>query len=166
MDIMKLPIIPRKEKRNVPDPFDGNKIKCMEVPTWPGDSPFDLVALSAPPASVALTSLIEPGVAGLVTVAPIPFTGAPFPPGPFGFIYYFFVSQLIWLLRDLPRIMALIENDPEVQQILASTGMNFGPITCDDNVVDSDSAEEQDEDCPPIRTFQDTIIDSASSACD
>ena len=29
-----------------------------------------------------------------------------------------------------------------------------------------DDEGEEEEDCPPIRTFQDTIIDSASSACD
>lgn len=166
MDILKSPIIPNMVKRNVPDPFDDGKIKCMDIPVWPGTSPFDLIGTSAPPASAYLTGLIEPGVAGLVTVAPIPFTGFPFTPTPFGFIYYGLVSPLIWLLKDLPRILALIENDPNAQKILASTGMNVGPITCDDDVATSGSTEETEEDCPPIRTFQDTIIDSASSACD
>ncbi len=101
-----------------------------------------------------------------MTLAPIPFTGAPFIPTPFGLIYYGLVSPLIWLLKDLPRLLALMENDPEAQKILASTGMNVGPITCDDDVATSGSTEEEEEDCPPIRTFQDTIIDSASSACD
>lgn len=169
MDVLKSPINPRMVKKNVPDPFDNGKIKCMSIPTWPGTSPFDDIGRLAPPASAYLTGLIEPGVAGLVTVAPIPFTGAPFIPTPFGLIYYGLVSPLIWLMKDLPRILALIENDPNAQKILASTGMNVGPVTCDDNVATatgSGSTEEEEEDCPPIRTFQDTIIDSASSACD
>jgi hypothetical protein len=170
MDILKSPINPKMVKKNVPDPFDGGKIKCMSIPTWPGTRPFDDIGTSAPPASAYLTGLIEPGVAGLVTVAPMPFNGGiPFIPTPFGLIYYGLVSPIIWLMKDLPRILALIEQDPNAQKILASTGMNVGPITCDDDVATetgSGSTEEAEEDCPPIRTFQDTIIDSASSACD
>jgi hypothetical protein len=169
MDVLNSPINPKMVKKNIADPFDNNKIKCMDMPTWPGTSPLDDLAMLAPPATIGTTILVEPAVAGLVTIAPIPFTGSPFPPTPFGLIYYGLVSPIIWLLKDLPRLLAMMENDPEAQRLLASTGMNFGPITCDDDVptrTDSGSTEGEEEDCPDIKTFQQTIIDAASAKCD
>jgi peptidoglycan hydrolase-like protein with peptidoglycan-binding domain len=168
MDILKAPIFPKEVKKNRPDPFDDGKVKCMDTWQWPGYGLFDLAALSEnPTAAVPATLLVEPAVATAVTFLTTP--GTPFPPTPFGFIYYGLVSPIIWLLKDLPRMLALMENDPNAQQLLASTGMNIGPISCDDNVptaTETSSTEPQDEDCPPIRTFQDTIIDSASANCD
>lgn len=169
MDVLNSPINPKMVKKNLPDPFDGGKIKCMDIPTWPGTSPMDDMALSGAPYTLPTPMLVERGIAGLVTIAPIPFTGSPFPPTPFGIIYYGLVAPIIWLLKDLPRLLAMMENDPEAQKLLASTGMNIGPITCDDDVptrTDSGSTESEEEECPDIKTFQQTIIDAASAKCD
>ena len=169
MDVLNLPINPRMVKKNVPDPFDGGKIKCMDIPTWPGTRPIDDLAMWNPPGTFALSFAAEPTVAAGVTFAPLLVGSPPFPPPtPFAWIYYGLVSPLIWLLKDLPRLQAMLENDPDAQRLLASTGMNVGPITCDDDVATDTGAGSSVEegDCPPIRTFQDTIIDSASSKCD
>ena len=101
----------------------------MSVPTWPERVRWRHCT-SAPPASAYLTGLIEPGVTGLVTVAPMPFNGGiPFILTPFGLIYYGLVSPIIWLLKDLQE-PALIEQDPNAQagkhrrtsaQLLATT---------------------------------------------
>ena len=169
MDVLNSPINPKMVKKNIADPFDNGKIKCMDMPTWPGTSPLDDMAMLAPPTTIGTTILVELAVAGLVTIAPIPFTGSPFPPTPFGLIYYGLVSPMIWLLKDLPRLLAMMENDPEAQRLLASTGMNVGPITCDDDVptrTGTLGTEGEEEDCPDIKTFQQTIIDAASAKCD
>ena len=63
--------------------------------------------------------------------------------------------------------MKLIENDPDAQRLIASTGMNVGPITCDDVPTNTGTGAEQEEVCPPEDSgFQDTIINSAEAVCD
>ncbi len=64
MDVLNSPIIPKMVKKNVPDPSDGNKIKCMDIPQWPGTSPMDALALSGAPYTLPTPMLVQRGAAG------------------------------------------------------------------------------------------------------
>ena len=158
-----MPICPVWEKRNVPDPRDNNKIKCMDIPTWPGTRPLDNLYMNTNIPSFA----VEWGVAGIVTLAPTLVGLPPFTPTPFGAVYYGAVAPLIWIMRDLPRLQLLIQNNALAQQSLESIGLNVGPVSCDlptETGADSQESESQ-EDCPDIKTLDDTILDISSAEC-
>ena len=163
MDTLDMPICPVWEKRNVPDPRDNNKIKCMDIPTWPGTRPLDNLYMNTNIPSFA----VEWGVAGIVTLAPTLVGLPPFTPTPFGAVYYGAVAPLIWIMRDLPRLQLLIQNNALAQQSLESIGLNVGPVSCDlptETGADSQESESQ-EDCPDIKTLDDTILDISSAEC-
>ena len=164
-DILNLPIIPIPKKKNIPDPFDDFKIKCAEVPTFPGKRPMDEMFLAT--YGVLSQPLVEGGIATVTTWAPTLFGLPPLSPLPFGYIYYFGVGPLIFILKDLPRLMKLMGEDSDSQQLLASIGMNVSPnIGADCKVIDADSESqtgddaEEEEDCPPVPDFQQTTIES------
>ena len=164
-DILNLPIIPIMKKKNIPDPFDDFKIKCVEVPTFPGKRPMDEMFLAT--YGVLSQPLVEGGIATVTTWAPTLFGLPPLSPLPFGYIYYFGVGPLIFILKDLPRLMKLMGEDSDSQQLLASIGMNVSPnIGADCKVIDVDSESqtgddaEEEEDCPPVPDFQQTTIES------
>lgn len=164
-DILNLPIIPIMKKKNIPDPFDDFKIKCVEVPTFPGKRPMDEMFLAT--YGVLSQPLVEGGIATVTTWAPTLFGLPPLSPLPFGYIYYFGVGPLIFILKDLPRLMKLMGEDSDSQQLLASIGMNVSPnIGADCKVIDADSESqtgddaEEEEDCPPVPDFQQTTIES------
>jgi hypothetical protein len=85
-------------------------------------------------------------------------------------VYYFAVSPLIWLLKDLPRLIKMMQESDSGKRALASTGLNVGAITCEDQTpaetvaageaTGEDQPVEDDEGCPPIKEFQETIIDA------
>ena len=186
IEILGLPILPKNIKKNMPnlDPTSPNFLD-MECINWPDFSqavsfndalfagaenrfglggPYDMPATGIP--AFALEGL----VAGGVTIAPMIAGLPPFPPTPFGIVYYAVVSPLIWILKDLPRLQKAIQDSETGKRTLASTGLNVGPIVCEDQtpaeVIESGAAEtvEDAEDCPPLREFQDTIIDAADAA--
>jgi len=190
MDLLRIPVIPKNIKKNVPD-LDG-KMHCRDWPTWNGalsvtdaafqggdnvwgfDGPYDMKPGFG--SGVPIPSfLMEWGVAAGVTWGPCLVGMLPFPPTPFGFIYYFAVSPLIWVLKDLPKLLELLNKSPEsaaqFAALLASTGMHVGgAITCDDvgaGTEEESSAtteEETDEGCPPVRDFTETIIEAGKSS--
>jgi hypothetical protein len=162
MDVLELPICPDWQKRNVPNPLNDFEIECMDIPSWPGTSPLDNLFLQTSiPAFV-----VEWGVGGAVTLAPMAVGLPPFTPTPFGLLYYAAVSPLIWIMRDLPRLTKLMETSALAQQNLASIGMNVGAISCElPTETDSKSEEVPADDCPPVKTMDDTIIDISSAEC-
>jgi hypothetical protein len=163
-DILNLPIIPIPKKKNVPDPFDDFKIKCIDVPTFPGTRPMDFIFLQTN--GFVSQPIVEGGTAAVVTWAPTLFGLPPLPPGPFGYIYYFGVGPLIFILKDLPRLMKLMGEDPDSQKLLASIGMNVSPnIGADCKIEDPDTEapstdDGAEDDCPPVPDFQQTNIES------
>jgi len=177
MDVMNMPINPIWRWENVPDPLNDFELKCIEVPTWPGTRLIDDLTLPNSPENPIGTHFVlngitvEGGVATLVTFAPCAFGSPPFPPTPFGFWYYLLVMPLIWLIRDLPRLLDLLLEDPNGQMLLQSIGLNAnGELTCDDtdegSQESSDPVDGQDgSKCPVPKTFNDTIIDVSSSEC-
>ena len=179
VELLGLPIYPKNVKKNMPN-LQG-EIECRNWPDFsqavspldtlfaggenlfnPVGPPYDLDPLYIP------APLIEGGVATAVTYAPLLVGLPPFPPTPYGMVYYFAVSPLIWLLKDLPRLMKMIEESDSGKRALASTGLNVGPITCEDQTPEEAIAsgetttEEDAEGCPPIKEFQETIIDTAN----
>jgi hypothetical protein len=184
VELIGMPILPKNIKKNIPNmnPFDPN-FGDPECRNWPDFSqavspidtlfaggenlfnpvgpPFDLPPLYIP------APLIEGGVAAAVTWAPLIFGLPPFPPTPYGMVYYFAVSPLIWLMRDLPRLLKMLEQSDNGKRALASTGLNVGPITCKDqtpeeSIESGETTVAEDDGCPPIREFQETIIDAGN----
>ena len=188
VELLGLPILPKNTKRNMPNtnPLDPNfgNLECVNWPDFnQASSPLDALFTGAenlysplgpydiptPPGPVP-APVIDGLVAAGVTYAPLIVGLPPFPPTPFGMIYYFAVSPLIWLLKDLPRLLKAMEQSESGKRALASTGLNVGPITCEDQTpaetVASGEATpvEEDEGCPPIKEFQETIIDAGQPA--
>ena len=154
--------LPRFQSSSKPCGLPVCRRRNLYSPLGPYDIPTPPVPVPAP--------VIEGAIATGVTYAPLIVGLPPFPPTPFGFIYYFAVSPLIWLLKDLPRLQKMVQDSESGKRVLASTGLNVGPISCEDDTpaqtVESGAAQpvEEDEGCPPIREFQETIIDAGQPA--
>jgi hypothetical protein len=160
-DIMKLPIIPNMEFKNIPNPFNNMEIECMEVPTWnPGTSPLDALFLNT--FGVLSQPVIEGGIATGLGF------GVPLPPGPFGLIYYTAVGPLIFILKDLPRLIEKLGDNEQAKALVAATGLNVSaniPESCDDvagATSETELGREPEEVCPPIRSYEEIKIDSRS----
>ena len=139
-------LIPKLEKKNVEIPFH-DPIKCQEVtvPTFPGEK------ITIP----GFTQL----VALAVTYAPLLVTLPPFPPTPFGLVYYLLVDPLLQLMS--PWANELMMNDPNLQRALSDNGLDFSkeailclpgevtPIDEKDSSNESDS-DDNDDDCGPL----------------
>ena len=187
VELLGLPILPKNIKKNLPNvnPLDPNfgNLECVNFPDFnQAVSPLDALFAGAEdlfnPAGPPITTpplyvpapLIEGAVAAGVTYAPLIVGLPPFPPTPYGMIYYFAVSPLIWLLKDLPRLIKMMQESDSGKRALASTGLNVGAITCEDQTpaetvaagaaTGEDQPVEDDEGCPPIKEFQETIIDA------
>ena len=162
METLEMPLCPIWEERNIPNPLNDGKLECMTIPTWPGTRPLDNLFLSATiPAPV-----VEWGVAGAVTVAPMIVGLPPFTPTPFGLWYYALVAPSIWLLRDLPRLLELMSRDALAVQNLTSIGLHVEAPRCDLPTETGDGSEEMTETgCPPIQSLDDTILDISSPEC-
>ena len=166
MDVLNMPLIPRMEWKNAPNPANDFELECMQVPVWPGTRVLDEMTLGSYWTLNGIT--VEAAVAGLVTVAPMPFTGSPFPPTPFGMWYYALVMPLIWFMRDLPRLLEMAKQDDDTLAMLMSLGLNLQPISCDvldDPTGSGQGANEEAPKCPEIRNFNDTIMDVSTSEC-
>jgi len=177
MDVFNMPINPKWSKKNIQvNPLDPTDVECMCWPSWPGTRPMDDITIATHFAINGLT--LEAAVALGVTWAPVPITGVPFTPTPFGMWYYFLVMPLIWLIRDLPRLVDMYQQTDQGVQALASIGMGTGEIVCDpedptqSNANANQSSGEEDcpsltqpTDCPPLKPMAETIIDVSSSEC-
>ena len=161
MDALEQPICPVWEKRNVPDPLNDGALTCMNIPTWPGTRPLDNLFVNTGIPAPA----IELGVATLVTLAPTLLTLPPFFPTVYGAVYYGAISPLIWTMRDLPRLLQIIQKDALAQQSLASIGLNVSAVSCDLPTETGTGTEESIDDCPDVKTLDDTIMDISSAEC-
>tara|TARA_Y100000593_G_scaffold15382_2_gene29943 strand:+ start:20627 stop:27373 length:6747 start_codon:yes stop_codon:yes gene_type:complete len=179
IDLIGMPILPKNSKEWVTLPFSDTP-ECRNWPDFsqavspldtlfaggenlfnPAGPPFDLPPLYLP------APLIEGLVALGVTWAPCLVGMPPFPPTPFGMIYYFAVSPLIWLMRDLPRLIEMMQGSEAGRKSLAAAGLAVeGEISCEDQTpqetVDSGTAEVVEEGCPPLKTFEETVIDAGT----
>ena len=196
MDLLEFPIMPKNQKKNVPVPWEDGKIECWDLPNFSqAVSPLDALAIGADnlwgptgpwdmKKNAASTwffqwPLLQGLVATGVTFAPMIFGLPPNIPSPFALIYYAPVSLLIWLLRDLPRLLGEMNETEEGVALLESIGMYAGPAlneeTCSVNEslqapspteeeLAASDAEEAEEDCPPVKNFNETIIEAGKSA--
>tara|TARA_Y100001938_G_scaffold150551_1_gene242017 strand:- start:6004 stop:12939 length:6936 start_codon:yes stop_codon:yes gene_type:complete len=190
MDLLKFPVIPKNVKKNIPDIDNPGKIKCADMPDfsqaisvsdmlfggmedmWTPSGPVDV-----PPTYLA-APLIETGVQLGVTFAPCIVGSPPYPATPYGYVYYFAVSPLIWALKDLPRILDNINKNSkqgklsDFEKNLMSIGlMQPAALACFDNEPTEDeevaanaATAAEDEGCPPVRDFTKTIIEAGGSA--
>lgn len=192
LDLLKIPVLPKNIKKNIPDIDNIGKTKCADWPDFRqavsvADMLFggmeDMWTLNGPKdvdPNYLATPIIELGVQVGVTFAPCIIGMPPYPATPFGYIYYFGVSPLIWALKDLPRILEQMNKNPggelsDFSKNLMSTGlMQPAVLAC----FDQDATEEQEaaataaaqdtadteEGCPPVRDFTETIIEAGGSA--
>jgi len=200
MDLLEFPIMPKNQKKNVPVPWEDGKVECWDLPNFSqAVSPLDALAVGADnlwgptgpwdmETNAASTWFFQwPLLQGLVATgvmfAPMIFGLPPNIPSPFALIYYAPVSLLIWLLRDLPRLLGEMNETDEGVALLESIGMYAGPAlneeTCNVNEglqapapteeelaeseAESEAAEEEG-DCPPVKNFNDTVIEAGESA--
>ena len=195
MDALKLPLLPKNSKRNIPtnvNPLssDFGELECINFPQWPGHSILDTITVGANDlypfraggpagsmqpgaAGIATSLMIEPAVALGVTYAPLMFGLPPYPPTPYGLIYYMAVSPIIWLMKDLPRLLNAIQGSDNAKMIIGSTGLHMGELTCD-SPVPTENGEQgsssstpdettSEEECPPVPDFNDTAMDIGTS---
>jgi len=103
-------LIPKLEKQNIEIPLT-DPVQCQEIliPTFPG------------------TKIGFPGftqlVALAVTYAPLLVFLPPFPPTPFGLIYYLLVDPLLMLMS--PWANEMMKNDPNLKRALGSAGLDL-----------------------------------------
>ena len=133
----------------------------MDIPTWPGTRPLDNLFINTNIPAFG----VEWGVAGLVTIAPTLLSLPPFFPTPYGAVYYAAISPIIWTLRDLPRLLQLLQKSALAQQNLASIGLNVSAVSCDLPTETGTGTEESIDDCPDVKTLDDTIMDISSAEC-
>ena len=112
-----------------------------------------------PPECRTETSLVYPGdpivipffeslvMAPIVTFAPMPFTGFPFMPTPFGLIYYAAVSPLLDLLEMTWKNDMIFQNPEITSQMNAASGLDFGdiPVCIGDTIALQNAQAEQEE---------------------
>ena len=198
MDLLRMPVIPKNVKKNIPDIKRPGEMICADWPDfrqaisiadaafvggdniWGFTGPYDMKSgfgSGVPIPDFAIENLVQVGV----TFAPMVVGLPPYPATPFGYIYYFAVSPLIWILRDLPRLLeqlgiGTVQQGPpsDFARLLASTGLNVNglEVTCDEDATGGKASESEeddsaaDEDCPPIRNFNQTELEVGSSADD
>ena len=193
LDLLKIPVLPKNVKKNIPDIDNPGKTKCADIPDFSqavsvADMLFggmeDMWTFNGPKdvgPNYLATPIIELGVQAGVTFAPCIIGSPPYPATPFGYVYYFAVSPLIWALKDLPRILEQQHKNQErggnlsdFSKNLMSTGlMQPAVLAC----FDDESTEEQEaaaqaandeapeeDGCPPVRDFTKTIIEAGGSA--
>jgi len=180
-ELLNLPILPKNVKKNIPNLIPGDSFGELECRNWPdfkqAMSPLDTLFAGGkdvfnpvgPPYDIPPLYVPAPAIEGAValgvTYAPLIVGLPPFPPTPYGMIYYLAVSPLIWLLKDLPRLLKMIEESEDGKRALASTGLNVGPISCEDQTPEEaidagvTTTAEDDEGCPPVKEFQETMIE-------
>tara|TARA_Y100001972_G_C7619735_1_gene310776 strand:- start:546 stop:1289 length:744 start_codon:yes stop_codon:yes gene_type:complete len=127
-------VVPKIKDINIEKPFT-DPVECMTIPSleYPGD----------PIWIPGLTQLI----AGVVTVAPWPFTGVPFLPTPYGLIYYAAVDPLLQLLEGSWRNAFVFENPQLVAEMSAQSGLDFSdiPVCAQEQGLLDQAAQEQEE---------------------
>ena len=194
MDLLRMPSIPKNVKRNIPDIDNPGEMKCADMPDfrqaisisdalmiggsniWTFNGPEDLkpgLGTGAPVPDFVVENLVQTGV----TFAPLLVGLPPYPATPFGYIYYFAVSPLIWLLKDLPRLIEALSQNPEANaefaRLVASTGLSLDGtnFSCPDDPSSGETSEndqapsaEEEEGCPPVRSFNQTAIEPGGSA--
>jgi len=195
MDLLKIPVLPKNVKKNIEDVDNPGKVKCADMPDFSqavsiSDMLFggmeDMWTLGGPvdvPPIYLPSPIVEWGVQTGVTLAPCIIGMPPYPATPFGYVYYFGVSPLIWALKDLPRILEQMNKNQvglagsdlsDFSKNLMSTGlMQPAVLAC----FDAEPTEEQeaaaqaanddapeDDGCPPMRDFTETIIEAGGSA--
>ena len=136
-------LIPELQTHKIEIPFT-DPVECSEVqlPTLPGTK------IAFP----GFTQLVALGV----TYAPLLVGMPPFPPTPFGLIYYLVVDPLLMLMS--PWMIPLAMNDPNFKNALRSAGLDLDkevPVCLPGEVTplaenEDKETEDEEEGCKPL----------------